>query len=345
MTQARRPTSRDVAAAAEVSVATVSYVMNGRTDRRIPEVTRDRVLAAAEELGYAPDRAARMLRRRSTEQICLVIGSFGVPVLDQLAASLHETGDRHGFGLITMVVNSPPSARRAIERLRERIADGVVIAGGLHHIGADGLQELARAGMPAVVLSNAMPADGFDVYCEPESEAMAEAVGHLWSSDRRRIAYLGHEREVAQYHAGLQVDSDRFAAFATALEGHGGRLDADLVVAGADSRAEGYRAVSALLSAPRPPDAIVAASSRSAVSTIWAARDQGLNAPHDLAVVGAGAIPEALVIRPTLSTIGPPGDSDFTDLATMLFDRITARDAGRWREIRRPWIYHRRGST
>ncbi|WP_210768978.1 LacI family DNA-binding transcriptional regulator [Ruania alkalisoli] len=340
-----RPTSRDVAAAADVSVATVSYVMNGRTDRRIPDITRDRVLEAAHKLGYVPDRSARMLRRRSTEQVCLVIGGFGVPVLDQMAASLHEVGDRHGFGLITMVVNSPSSARRGIDRLRERVADGVVLAGGLHHVGAAGLDDLVSADIPMMVLSNSAPADGFDVYREPETDAVRDAVDHLVRTGRRSIAYLGHEREVAEFHAGRPVDSDRFAGFVDALESHGLPVRPDLVVPGADGRAEGYRAAAAVLGLPEPPDAIISASSRAAVSAIWAARDLGLTVPSDVAVVGAGTIPEAQVTRPTLSTMGPDDGADFSDAAEMLFDRILHPRHGDWREISRPWTFTARGST
>ncbi|UFU07753.1 LacI family DNA-binding transcriptional regulator [Ruania halotolerans] len=340
-----RATSRDVAAAAGVSVATVSYVMNGRTDRRIPTATRDRVLESARELGYAPDRSARMLRRRSTEQVCLVIGSFGVPALDQMAASLHEVGDRHGFGVITMVVNSATTAARTIERLRERVADGAVIATGLSYLDPSDVGGLADAGLPMLVMSNTAEADGFDVYREPEAEAMDDAVAHLVSSGRRRIAYVGHDREVRVFREHALVDSDRFAAFVAGLDARGVALRKELVTAGADDRVAGYQAARSLLSAPEPPEAIVTASSRSAVSAIWAARDLGLRVPEDVAVVGAGTIPEAQVTRPTLSTMGPDDDADFTEAAQMLFDRIIHTRRGNWHEISRPWTFTARGSV
>ncbi len=226
----------------------------------IPDATRDRVLAVAEALGYAPDRAACSLRRRSTEQICLVIG-------------------------------------------------------------------------------------GFDVYREPESGAMAEAVAHLWATGRRRIAYIGRQRETEQFHAGEHVEGERLVALEAAVRAHGGRMEPGLVVAGADDRAQGYRAASALLCATEPPDAIVSGSSRSAVSAIWAARDHGCSIPEDAAVLGAGTIPEAQVTRPALSTIGPPTDADFDDLAALLFDRLTEHRSAPWRQVARPWTYTRRGST
>ncbi|SDS82894.1 LacI family DNA-binding transcriptional regulator [Jiangella sp. DSM 45060] len=340
MTRSRQPTSRDVAALAGVSVATVSYVMNGRTDRRIPAETRDRVLEAAGRLAYAPNRSARSLRNRRTEQVCLVVGSIGVPAYDQLAQDIHDRADEAGYGVLTIVVNSPARAAKAVELLQQRIADGAVIAPDIRFLDGAELTGLARGGLPMVVMSNTAPPDGFDVVRAPQTPACDAAFDHLFGAGRRRVAFVGHRYEVDD-----PSSSERMSAYLAALERHGAEPDPSLVVTGADDRVAAYHAVTALLDRPDPPDAVFAASARAGVSAIWAARDAGAGVPGELAVVGAGNLPESLITRPALSTVGPATEDDFTEVARLLFDRIDAGVPERGRELSDPWAFHPRGSS
>jgi DNA-binding LacI/PurR family transcriptional regulator len=191
MPQSSRPTARDVAARAGVSVATVSYVVNGR-DGRCTAQTRERVLAAARDLGYAPDHSARSLRRRRTERVCLVVGSIGVPAYDRLARDLHVAAERAGYGVITLVVDSAARARQARDLLQQGIADGAVVSVPGCHLADIGVAALVRNRMSLVVLDNAAAPLGFDVVRTPERRACGEALDHLFGTGRRRVAYLGH---------------------------------------------------------------------------------------------------------------------------------------------------------
>lgn len=233
MSRAKQPTSRDVAAVAGVSVATVSYVMNGRTDRRIPAETRDRVLEAARRLGYAPNRSARSLRRRRTEQVCLVVGSIGVPVYDQLARDVHGVADDAGYGVVTIVVESARRAEKAVGLLRQRIADGAVIAPDVPFLTEDALAGLAASGLPLVVMSNTAAPAGFDVVRAPETDACAEALDHLFAGGRRRVAFMGHQHEIAE---AVTRPSERLSAYLAALQRHGVGRDESLIVPGANDR-------------------------------------------------------------------------------------------------------------
>lgn len=316
MSSQRRATSRDVAARAGVSVATVSYVVNG-LEGRVGAKTRDRVLAAVSELGYAPNSSARGLRTQRTEQFCLVTDEIGVPANDQLARDLHDAADRIDYGVMTLLADSPTRARQVCDALRARIADGVVVIS--RHLEESDIATLARLGLPMVVMSNTLSPTGFDVVRTPVRSACAEAVDHLCASGRRRIAFIGHDYE-------LTTDSARMRAYTEVLTGYGLAVDPALLVTGANDRVSGYRAAHDLLTAADPPDGIFAASDRSAISAIWAARDAGRNVPDDVAIVGVGNLPEGLIVRPRLSTVGPPV-LDYSDVARLLLDRI--EDPGR----------------
>lgn len=166
----------------------MSYVLNGK-EGRVAEETRLRVLAAAEELGYVRSSSARSLRLRRTERVCLVVGSVGVPAYDQLARDLSEVADEAGHGVMTIVVDSPARAAKTVDLLRQHVADGAIIAPSVPYLTEGQLRSLA--GLPLVVMSNAVAPDGFDVVRTTEGPACAEALDHLAATGRRRIAFLG----------------------------------------------------------------------------------------------------------------------------------------------------------
>ncbi|MEU6715571.1 LacI family DNA-binding transcriptional regulator [Nonomuraea sp. NPDC046802] len=322
---------------ANVSVATVSYVLSGR-DRPVAAETRQRVLDAARQLGYTPNQAARSLRKRRTQRICLVLSSLGgVPTDERLATDLHEMADARGYSVITLAVYSEARAKAAIDVLRGGIADGVLInvVGG--HLTHDLLAGLAATGLPMVVMSNESGLEGCDVVRTPEAEASAEAVEHLLEQGRRRIAFLAHRHELHR-----DRPAGRLLGYTTVLERHG--VNERIITSGADDRVSAYQTAADLLRSPDRPDAIFAASDRAAISAIWAARDAGLRVPDDVAIVGAGNIDEGLITNPQLSTIGPLRH-DYTDVARLLFDRLQAEEALPGREIVRSWTFLRRGSS
>ncbi|MEU4571159.1 LacI family DNA-binding transcriptional regulator [Nonomuraea sp. NPDC023979] len=334
-----RPTAKQVAELAGVSIATVSYVLGGR-DRRVAAETRQRVIDAAAQLGYTPNQAARSLRRRRTQRVCLVQSSFGgVPTDERLARDLHEMADGHGYSVVTLTVYSEARAVAAVDVLRGGIADGVLIHAVGDHLTEDLLSSVVATRMPTVVIGQENVPPGCDVVRTPEAEACAEAVEHLIAQGRRRIAFLAQRYELYR-----ERPAGRLLGYTTALDRHGVDPARRIVVPGADDRVGAYQAATALLRGPEPPDAIFAASDRAAISTIWAARDAGLRVPDDVAVVGVGNIDEGLIANPQLSTVGPLRH-DYTDVVRLLFDRLQADEPLPDREIVRSWAFLRRGSS
>lgn len=336
-TERARPTARDVAARAGVSIATVSYVLNGRGDRRVGAATQERVRAAADELGYAPNESARSLRLRRTERVALVANHVGVPTIDQVTRDLHAAADEHGYGVITLIVDSPARAEKGLELLQQRFVDGALLFGPFGEIADDALLRLAATGMPLVAVSNTVPAEGLDVFRAPEYAATVEAITHLIETGRRRIAFIAHRHEL-----GVERPTGRQAGYLDTLAEHRLSPDPTLIRPGAEDRVGAYHTARDLLDLERPPDAIFAASDRAAISTIWAARDAGRSVPTDLAVIGSGNIADGEITMPTLSTVGPP-THDYADLARLLFRRLhEPTQSGT--EIQRPWSFIRRGS-
>lgn len=315
----RRPTLRDVAAAAGVSTAVVSYVLSGRGNRANPAspATQRNVLAAAEQLGYAPDVNARSLRRRRTDRVCLITSMIGAPAVAMLLDSLQTEADRHASSVMTLNVDTEHRLGRALDLLRRNLADGVVFA-DLVPISADDIASIAARGTAVVAFREGADPCPFDVVRVHEEEACEEVLNELLRQGRRRIAYLGHRNGVA---------APRYRAYRRALAAADIREDPALVIEGAaEDRVAAYQSTLRLLDHRPGPDAIFSSSDRAAMSAVSALRDSGARVPHDVAVVGVGNIPEGEISKPRLTTIGTDG-GQFTEAAQLLFERIEGDDS------------------
>ena len=325
---------------AGVSTATVSYILSGRRDRANPvsDATRRRVLQAARDLGYRRNHAARSLRRRRTDVVCVIHRPPSSPWLDRLTAQLSEAAQRHGYSVITMPVEPGEPARHAVRLLSEQYVDGAIITPGcgLPH---DELVILARHGLALVTYDDDAPPDGLDVVRQSRAPACDAAVEHLVQRGHRRIAYLGHGDPAGPPDADVTSLSYR-----RVLAAHGIPVDESLMLAAADQRTAAHRATVALLRRGDRPTAVFAATDRAGIAALWAARQLGVEVPDGLAVAGVGNTDEAAAISPALTSVGIPG-FDFAAPVDRLFQRLAAPRRLPGAELPQPWRLFAREST
>ncbi len=334
------PTVRDIAKVAGVSLATVSYVLNGRRNGkdRISDPTRQRIIDAGAALGYVPNQTARSLRRQRTERVCLVLGSLGVPYDDYLAHELHRVADANGYSVMIAVGGSDKREQHILDQLRQRFADGAIFTAAEHITGRD-LAQLADKNLAIVVASNRINGAGFDIVRTTEQQACYQAVKYLLDKGHRRIAFLGH--------SGSQTSRlERMNSYRRALKNHKVAMDEKLIVIGENTREDAYHNTTALLQPglTARPTAIFAASDLAAISAIWAIRDAGLHIPEDIAVIGVGNLPEGEITRPALTTVGPK-TLDFSTYSQLLFSRLLGEAPADGRVIEQPWELIQRGSA
>jgi DNA-binding LacI/PurR family transcriptional regulator len=314
--KSRGATAHDVAKRAGVSQATVSYVVSGRRNGhlRISEETQQRVLGAVAELNYVPNDAARSLRRRRTQRVCLVVQRLGVPFDDELARDIRRVADQHNYTLIVALGGEPVRERQVLDQLQRGLADGAVLITNTM-LAAD-LVPLVDTGLALVVLNNMLVGSGFDAIRTNEAEACFEAVSYLIDCGHRRIAFLGHTLD-------RSPQNERLESYIRAFEERGIPIDQRLLYAGASTRQQAYQATRALIELADRPTALFATADIAAISAILAAQGAGLRVPDDLAVVGVGNIPESELISPALTTVGPT-TLDFSAIADLLFSRLEA---------------------
>lgn len=317
---ARRPTSADVASAAGVSRTTVSFVLNGRTDMKIPDETRRRVLDAAAQLGYHPSAPARQLAAGRSHIIALVLRQTpeqvaGDAVLAETLRGLAAAARSDGFRV--MVDPLPPDGPDATYAalLRAQHADGLVISGP--RVDDPSLLELVRDGFP-IVLQGALP--GVDVASiDVDNVAGARtAVEHLIALGHRRIACITNAPLV--YTAAQQ----RLEGYLDAIRAAGIEPRQDWIAAADFDAQSGHTAMVELLERSSF-DAVFVGSDVVALGAIGALREAGLRVPGDVSVVGFDDIPLAAFFDPPLTTVRLPAFELGQAAGRALLERIAGR--------------------
>jgi len=284
-TPRRRVTAADVAREVGLSRAAVGFVLNDTPGQTIPARTRERVLEAAERLGYRPHFAARALASGQSRIILLVLPDW--PVDFAMRRNIEEATlalDEAGYSLVTY---NPLQAGRA-RPLWETLQPDVVMS--IAPFGPQRLEQLHAAGVRKIVPDPAHVQ--IDEYVE---EGPALQVGHLVATGRRTLAFVA----TADPRLTTLVEARRARAASAAEEAGVTLVDAGAIAL--DDDASLARALREARTAGA--DGIVAYNDDVAISLIGAALRAGLRVPDDLAVIGHDDIPLASVVEPRVTSV------------------------------------------
>ena len=284
----QRPTSTDVAKLAGVSRATVSYVLNGRLEQSIPEVTREKVFEAAKALGYTPHAAARALRGGQSTIVLLAVRN--VPYgrnLGVLVDRLAELAARSGWTLVLWRPAVGESLRTTLGHIQPRLVLSFL---PLEH---DEEEALRAAGVPSVA-------------AVPEGESLSDEligvhqVHHLAERGHRSIGYLGTaDAELAGFARPRRIGIRR----GSQELGLPLPIEAEVSVPPAGS----VDAIAAILqqwrAADEPVTGVAAYNDYVAAACYAAAARLGLQVPADLAVIGVDDEPFAALLDPPLTSV------------------------------------------
>src|SRR4051794_3963301 len=308
-------TMNDVARVAEVSIATVSHVINGT--RFVSPQRIERVHAAMRDLDYTPDATARSLRVGRTNTIGLVIPDNSNPFFAELARRIEEAGFDAGY--TTVLGNSgerPERERQYVGTLLSKRIDGLIIA-PFRTVDKALMRVLAKAPIPVVVIDRDDVLPIADVVLHDDAGGGRQAAQHLLE--------LAHEQIVCVAGPPHQGSTPgRLEGFLRALAEAGIVLADDAIAAG-DYHFDGGRAATArLLSSGRRFTALFAANDLMAAGAVRELLAYGLSVPDDVSVVGFDDAPLAEMISPALTTVRQP----LQQMADAAVSLLLARMAG-----------------
>jgi LacI family transcriptional regulator len=288
-------TIKDVARRAGVSVATVSRVFN--ESGPVDESTAQRVVAAAKELRYVPNQAARSLITRRTHTLGVILPDMHGEFFAQVIRGLDETARTHDHHVLVSSSHSDQDEARAAVRAMLGRVDGLAIMwpSSEHNLFADLLPDQ----LPVVLLLASDESAAFPSLSIDNHAGARSVVEHLLDHGHERIAIL----------TGPSANRDaqqRLAGYRAAMRESGPGHDPILEIPGDFMQATGYRAVSQLLALDPRPTALFASNDSMAIGALHALHEAGLRVPEDMALVGFDDIPSAQYMNPPLSTVHVP---------------------------------------
>ena len=299
----RRPTIMDVAAAAGVSVATVSKAVNGRYG--VASETVDRVLAVVADLGYESSLIASSMRSRTTGVIGVLVADFE-PFSAEILKGVGQALSDSRYDLLAYSGSHGTAEgweRRSLSRLSGTLIDGaIIVTPTVVKVGAD---------VPVVAIDpHTGPADLPTVESDSFGGAL-QATRHLIELGHTRIGFIAGRTD-------LRSSIARDAGYRRALTDAGLPLDPALVGTGSYRQDAVRVAALEMLSGADRPTAIFAANDISALEIVKVASELGLVVPQDLSIIGFDDVPEASAASPALSTVRQPMQKLGAEAAKML---------------------------
>ncbi len=267
----RRPKLEDVATHVGVSVASVSLVLNNSPGPSAR--TRERVLEAAAELGYRPDRTASLLARRRSHLLGVMMevrSAFHAELVEEI----HAVAEQVGYDVVLSATTRDRSEQRAVESLLDFHCEGLLLLGP--DTPAAGLVALARQ-VPVVAVGRRVDSADIDVVRSADDKGVGLAVEHLVALGHREIVFVDGGRGT--------IAADRRRGYRNAMRRHD-RHEHIRVLPGDHTEESGTRAAQQMLSEGRLPTAVVAFNDHCAVGLYDALTRAGLDVPGAVAVVG-----------------------------------------------------------
>lgn len=273
-------TRKDVARLAQVSEATVSYVMNNT--KNVTPAVRERVLAAIKELNYHPNLLAKSLATNETRHVIMLVDNLKNPHYGNLMQGAQSAAEKEGY--LVSVLSSKYCSRRTMEELVSRGIDGVIMT--LSCKDSDFITDL---NIPVYSWDDNLRLD------------YHQAIQDMTSAFQK----LGHKNIAFLSGLPLSIGDPRYFSFQESLRKYDLNQDPALIVDGdgcTDERA-GYAAADELLKRKVPFTGVFAINDLMAIGAMKCFWDKGLHVPEDISICGCDAIESASYTLPPLATI------------------------------------------
>lgn len=308
----RRPTMRDVAARAGVSLKTVSRVVNAEPG--VSPALAERVRRAVADLDFRPNVGASSLRRADgkTATVGLLVEDVANPYSSALQRAVEDVAMPRGVVVFSASLDEDPDRERELARaFAARRADGLILIPA----SADQsyLEPEVRAGTAVVCVDRAARGLAVDSVVTTNRTGAAEGVRHLVASGHRRIGFLGDRQSI-------WTACERYQGYLDALACAGLAVDPSIVVHDLTDTGVADGATSTLLTRPNPPTALLTAQNLVTIGALRAMRRLGVE--HRVALVGFDDFPLADLVTPGVTVVAQDPSAIGKLAASILFSRL-----------------------
>lgn len=287
----------DVAREANVSMATVSRVVNG--NQNVKPATRQKVLAVIERLDYRPNAVARGLASKKTKTVGVIIPDISNVFYAELVRGIEDIATMYRYNIIlTNSDQQPMKEAQLLSTLLSKQVDGVVLMSD--QLSEELREEMKRSSIPIVLAGTLDQASDLPSVNIEYHEAAMEAVNRLVRNGHTRIAFVtgSLKSSINRLH--------KLTGYEKALDAADIEIDSDLVVEVDNTYEEGIRAFEQLQALKQPPTAYFAGNDEIAIGVLQGAKDANLQVPEDIEIISFEDSKLTRMVRPQLTSIAMP---------------------------------------
>ncbi len=285
---------KDVAIKSGVSVATVSHVINNT--RFVADSTREKILAAMEELKYVPNSMARSLRTNKTKTVALLIPDISNFFFTEVAEAIESVLSEKGYSLFLCNTGENISLeKKQMMLMSSQLVSGIIIAPTSRDF--DYRSMYADVNYPMVFIDRKTNKLQADVVAVDGRTATYNAVSNLISKGHKRIGYVAGRD-------GLSTTDERLLGYLEAIEQNGIPIDEKLIKRGDSKNGSGYQLTEELLKTDAT--AIFVSNNLMAVGAIKCLSNEKISIPERMAIIGFDDYNWSTITNPPLSTIKQP---------------------------------------
>lgn len=307
-------TIKDVAERAGVSVATVSRVLNH--DGSVSAASRQKVINAAETLGYQPNLLGRHLRQKRTNIILVMLASLSNTFCAKVIRGIEKEARQNGYQVLISATGYDTAVEQTdLDLVRKRLADGVIVLNST--LSAEAISEFS-AQYPLVQCNEYTDTEKTPYISIDNFAAGYEATTYLLNSGRRHIAFLG----VSEQNVSARL---RYEGYVKALQDYGIAPDQRLVFNSNYGYRHTEKVMREFLGTKAAFDGLFAISDTMAAAALNTMKQEGICVPQDVAVVGFDDTEIAYMTEPALTTIAQPRSELGREALLMLLERMNGR--------------------
>lgn len=321
---------KDIAKSANVSTATVSYVLNGKGS--VSEKTRAKIMKVIEEMKYQPNQIAKSLKIKKTRTIGVIVEDVTSFNSAEIIDGINEYAENEGFSLLL-------TNMRVLKRLGQEYADTEVVrqlapnafkeilnkqVEGLIYIGAH------PRDVTGIIQNNTLPTVYTYCYTSNNEDYSVNYDDHLGAYEAtKHLIGLGHKRiAVISGLFNSNPSRERFNGYYQAIMDNQLEFDPSLINTGDWEFESGLRLTSELISMANRPTAILAMNDNMAAGAIDACKDKGLRVPEDISIIGFDDREFSSYISPRLTTMKLPLHEMGAEAMSSIMDILAGNESG-----------------
>ncbi|SHJ19456.1 transcriptional regulator, LacI family [Arenibacter nanhaiticus] len=292
-------TIHDIAKKLNINSSTVSRALNNSP--RVTQKTKDKIIAAANEMGYQRNLLASSLRTSRTHTIGIIVPRISRHFFSSAIAGIEETAYEAGYHVfICQSLEQLEREQNLVNTLLANRVDGVMVSISMETENYDHFQGLKNRGVPLVFFDRHCDIPGYNTVLIDDFRAGFEATEHLIVQGCKNIAHLSGPQNVEIY-------KNRFKGYQKALEKYHIPFKEEMVFSSRLMEKDGAESAKSILALNTKVDGLFSANDVAAIGAMQYFKEKGIKIPHDIAIVGFSNEPISGIMEPSLTTIDQPG--------------------------------------